>query len=255
METGEKKREKILEIAYKIINAAHAKILLSLRFLEIAMGNLEWVPVFGSGSYSCDGKQILFDPEKLVADFKKDQESVVNLFLHEIFHMVFHHNFEYEKKNAKSWDLATDIAVWTVIMELDTYRDHNDEDAERRLKLKTVRKRCPQLSAQKLYKLFLVEPPSSEEEAQLRRLFRSDSHELWKEPEKYEISLEQWKKITERIRADLKSFSKNKAGGESLDLELADATRQKVDYSSFLRQFMMQGEAMHVNDEEFDCVY
>ena len=100
METDEKKREKILEISYKIINAAHAKILLSLRFLEIAMGNLEWVPAFGSGTYACDGKRILFDPEKLVADFKKDQESVACLFLHEIFHMVFHHNFEYDKKDA-----------------------------------------------------------------------------------------------------------------------------------------------------------
>ena len=248
-------REKLLEISYKIISAAHAKILLSLRFLEVAMGNLEWAPAFGSGVYACDGKKIYFDPEKLVMDFKKDQESVVNLFLHEIFHMIFHHGFEYDKKNEKSWDLASDIAVWTVMMELDTYKDNPDEDAERRLKIKTLRKRCPQLSAQKLYKLFLVEPPSSDEETQLRRLFRSDSHELWKEPEKYEISLEQWKKITERVKADLKSFSKNKAGGESLDLELAEATRQKVDYGKFLRQFMMQGEAMHINDEEFDYVY
>ncbi len=248
-------REKLLEISYKIISAAHAKILLSLRFLEIAMGNLEWVPAFGSGRYACDGSRIHFDPEKLVTDFKRDQEFAVNLYLHEIFHMVFHHNHEYDTRDAKSWDLASNIAVWTVMMELDTYRDRNDEDAERRLKLRTIRKRCPQLSAQKLYKLFLVEPPSYEEEVQLKRLFCTDSHELWREPEKYEISAEQWKKITERIKADLKSFSKNKAGGESLDLELAEATRRKVDYSGFLRQFMMQGEAMHINDEEFDYVY
>ena len=255
METDEKRKEKILEISYKIINAAHAGLLLSLRFLEIAMGSLDWVPVFGSGSYSCDGKSIFFDPEKLVADFKADDNRIVNLYLHIIFHMVFHHNFEYDKKNKKAWDLASDIAVWTVMMELDTYRDRSDEDAERRLKIRTLRKRCPQLSAQKLYRLFLVEPPSYGEEQQLHRLFFMDVHERWSEPEKLEISLEQWKKITERIKADLKSFSKNKAGGESLDLELADATRQKVDYSSFLRQFMMQGEAMHVNDEEFDYVY
>jgi predicted metal-dependent peptidase len=255
METDEKRREKILEISYKIIESAHASILLSLRFLEIAMGSLEWAPVFGSKAYMCDGKLIYFDPEKLIADFKKDEESIVNLYLHVIFHMVFHHNFEYDQKNKKSWDLATDIAVWTVMMDLDTYHDKSDEDAERRLKLKTLRKRCPQLSAQKLYRLFLLEPPSSDEELQLKRLFCKDDHARWAEPEKLEISLEQWKKITERIKADLKSFSKNKAGGESLDLELAEATRQKVDYSSFLRQFMMQGEAIHVNDEEFDYVY
>ena len=255
METEKKDKEKLLEIAYKIIDAAHARILLDLRFLEVAMGNLSWEPAFGSSSYACDGKKIYFDPKKLVEDFKLDQESVVNLYLHEIFHLVFHHNFEYEKKNEKAWDLASDVAVWTVMMELDTYKDKSEADAERRLKLKTLRKRCPQLSAVKLYKLFLVEPPSYLEEATLRRLFCTDSHVLWKEPEKYEISLEQWKKITERIKADLKSFSKNKAGGESLDLELAEATREKQDYGKFLKQFMMQGEAMHINDEEFDYVY
>ncbi len=255
METDGKRREKILEISNRIISAAHANILLALRFLEIAMGNLSFVPVFGSGGYSCDGKNIYFDPEKLVADFKADDHRIENLYLHIIFHMIFHHDHEYDTRNKKAWDLASDIAVWTVMMELDTYRDRSDEDAERRLKIRTLRKRCPQLSAQKLYRLFLVEPPSSGEEEQLKRLFFMDDHVRWSEPEKLEISLEQWKKITERIKADLKSFSKNKAGGESLDLELADATRQKVDYSSFLRQFMMQGEAMHINDEEFDYVY
>ncbi|MBR1860774.1 MAG: hypothetical protein IJ796_02780 [Lachnospiraceae bacterium] len=255
MESAEQQKEKILEIAYRIIDAAHAEILLSLRFLEIAMASLEWAPVFGSGKYSCDGKVIYFDPERIVKDFKRDQSFVVRLYLHLIFHMVFHHNFEYDGKNMKRWDLASDIAVWTVMMELDTYRDTGDEDAARRLKLKTLRKRCPQLSAQKLYRLFLVEPPSYSEELQLKELFCIDSHERWIEPEKLEISLEQWKKITERIKADLKSFSKNKAGGESLDLELAEATRERYDYSRFLRQFMMQGEAMRINDEEFDYVY
>ena len=252
---NEAESKQILEISHKIISAAHAKILLSLRFLEIAMGNLTWEPVFGSGRYACDGEKIFFDPERLILDYKRDREFAVDLYLHEIFHMVFHHGFEYGKKDKKSWDLAADIAVWTVMSELDTFRERTDEDAERLLKLKTLRKRCPQLSAQKLYRLFLSEPPSYDEEAKLKRLFCADSHELWEQPEKIEISLEQWKKITERVKADLKSFSRNKAGGESLDLELADATRQKIDYGKFLRQFMTSGEAIHINDEEFDYVY
>lgn len=252
--------DKCIELSEKIINAAHNSILLKLRFLEIAMGNLEWVPsnklmlVEGRG-YACDGKSIYYDPECMLEDFKRDQERIVNLYLHVILHMIFHHNYEYDKKNTAAWDLATDIAVWAVMMDLDIYKDSSDEDAERRLKLKTLKKRCPQLSAQKLYRLFLLEPPSHDEEITLKRLFCIDSHSRWMEPEKLEISLEQWKKITERVKADLKSFSKNKAGGESLMLELAEATRQKVDYSKFLKQFMMRSEAMHINDDEFDYVY
>ena len=254
------KNDKCIELSEKIINAAHNSILLKLRFLEIAMGNLEWIPVSklvlseGKG-YACDGKKIFYDPEVMLEDFKRDQERIVNLYLHVILHMIFHHNYEYEKKNQESWDLATDVAVWSVMMDLDTYKDSSAEDAERRLKLKTLKKRCPQLSAQKLYRLFLLEPPSRDEESTLKRLFCIDSHSRWMQPEKLEISMEQWKKITERVKADLKSFSKNKAGGESLMLELAEATRQKVDYSKFLKQFMMRSEAMHINDDEFDYVY
>lgn len=249
------KREQLLDIADRIIKAAHADILLKLRFLEIAMGSIRWEPLFGYGAYSCNGEKLYYDPEKLIRDFKYDNRYVINLYLHVILHMIFHHDMDYDEKQTESWDLAADIAVWTVMMELETYRDTSDADAERRQKIKILRKRCPQLSAQKLYRLFLLEPPSDDEGDALRRLFRMDIHDSWTKPENYEISVEQWKKITERIKADLKSFSKNKAGGESLDIELADATRQKSDYTTFLQRFMARNEAIGVNDEEFDYIY
>lgn len=251
----ESKKKQITEVSNKIIQAAHGEILLKLRFLEIAMGNITWVPQFSMGGYTCNGTKMYYDPERLIADFKRDKESVVCLTLHVIFHMIFHHNFEYDEKQKEAWDMAADVAVWAVMMDLETYHDHCEEDSERRLKLKTLKKRCPQLSAQKLYRLFLLEPPSAGEEATINRLFVTDSHLAWETPENLEISMEQWKKITERVKADLKSFSKNKISGESLDLELAEATRQKVDYGQFLRRFMMQGEAMKINDDEFDYIY
>lgn len=251
----DERREQILDIADRIIKAAHADILLKLRFLEIAMCSITWEPLIGYGSYACNGEKLYYDPEKLIRDYKHDQQSIVNLYLHVIFHKIFHHDMDYDEKQTESWDLAADIAVWTVMMELATYRDTSEADAERRQKLKVLRKRCPQLSAQKLYRLFLLEPPSDSEGASLKRLFKMDIHDSWIKPENYEISVEQWKKITERIKADLKSFSKNKAGGESLDIELADATRKKSDYTLFLQRFMARNEAIQVNDEEFDYIY
>ena len=42
------------------------------------------------------------------------------------------------------------------------------------------------------------------------RIYYRDAHVYWQQVEQLEVSEEQWKKISERIKADLKSFSKDK---------------------------------------------
>ncbi|MCM1569614.1 MAG: VWA-like domain-containing protein, partial [Roseburia sp.] len=78
---------------------------------------------------------------------------------------------------------------------------------------------------------------------------------LWKPAEQLEMTQEQWKKISERIKADLKSFTKAAAGSETLQKNLEETTREHYDYSAILRRFMTMGEDITVNDEEFDYVY
>ena len=78
---------------------------------------------------------------------------------------------------------------------------------------------------------------------------------LWVPREEVVMTLEQWKKISERIKADLKSFTKAKTGAETLEKNLEEATRDRYDYSDILRRFMTMGEDMTVNDDEFDYVY
>ena len=80
---------------------------------------------------------------------------------------------------------------------------------------------------------------------------------MWflQEQEEIVISNEQWKKISERIKADLKSFSKDKNMSESLEKNLAEATKETYDYKSILERFMVMGEDIQVNDDEFDYIY
>ena len=66
---------------------------------------------------------------------------------------------------------------------------------------------------------------------------------------------DQWKKISERVKADVKSFSKDKNSSESLEKNLAEATRDRYDYGELLRRFTVMGEDMQVNDDEFDYIY
>ena len=69
------------------------------------------------------------------------------------------------------------------------------------------------------------------------------------------LNNEQWKKISERIKTDLKSFTQNKNHSESLEKNLTEATKDRYDYSAILQRFTVMGEDIMVNEDEFDYVY
>lgn len=65
-----------------------------------------------------------------------------------------------------------------------------------------------------------------------------------------------WRDVAERIQIDLESFSK--AQGDtagSMMQNLQAVNREKYDYTEFLKKFAVMGEAMRINDEEFDYVF
>ena len=67
---------------------------------------------------------------------------------------------------------------------------------------------------------------------------------------------DEWRNISEHIQMDLESFGKNR--GEragSLRQMLAQINREKYNYESFLKKFSVLGEAMHINESEFDYVF
>ena len=65
-----------------------------------------------------------------------------------------------------------------------------------------------------------------------------------------------WKDIAQRMKTDLETFSR-KYGYSSGNLtqNLKAVTREKYDYSSFLKRFAVLGEAMKVNEDEFDYIF
>ncbi len=65
-----------------------------------------------------------------------------------------------------------------------------------------------------------------------------------------------WQTIAERMQTDLETFSKKQgdmAGG--MMQNLLAVNREKYDYTSFLKKFAVMGEAMRINDDEFDYVF
>ena len=76
-------------------------------------------------------------------------------------------------------------------------------------KLRVLKEDIGSLTAERIYRYFKNNPPTKAAMEEYRHYFKKDEHIYWQAvtEEEMVISNEQWKKISERIKADLKSFS------------------------------------------------
>lgn len=68
--------------------------------------------------------------------------------------------------------------------------------------------------------------------------------------------VQDWQHIAEQMQTDLETFHKQR-GDEagSMMQNLRAVNREKYDYTAFLKKFAVMGEAMRINDDEFDYVF
>ena len=65
-----------------------------------------------------------------------------------------------------------------------------------------------------------------------------------------------WSEISRRMQMDMETFSKqqgDRAG--NLMQNLREVNRERYDYTGFLKKFAVRGEAMKINDDEFDYIF
>lgn len=247
--------QKAEEIARQIWKLSRDKLLVNLRFLDRALSSLNFRAQYGLAGISCDGKTVFYDPLYVLEQYKKEQNSITRAYLHLLMHCIFSHSYHYGKLEQDKWDLAVDVAVENAILELglsglETTRDEKEKEA-----LEVWKSRIGVLTAEKIYRRLLDAPLLLKELQSISNLFFYDRHTMWEEQETIEITTEEWKKISERIKAELKSFSKDKMDKKSMIQNLEEATKEHYDYGDFLRRFSVSGEDMLVNDDEFDYVY
>ncbi len=252
--------EKTAYLAKEVLRLSRDSIIMHMRFLDAALSDMRPQSKSGLKGVAADGENFWYDETFVLRRYQKEPAYISRCYLHSLLHLVFYHPFRYGEVEAKYWDIAADIAVENVMMEMNLNFLKLHRDAERKAEAAALKERCGALTAEKLYRYFGKEKPDEERLAEWKLLFHRDEHIYWTKPEQMEISLAQWKKISERIKTDLKTFSKGKFSkekdsSESLKKNLEEATKDRYDYGEILRRFMVTGEEIRPSDEEFDYIY
>lgn len=255
MEERDGRQAEIRELAAQVLALARDNILVSMRFLDVALMELEWQEKGDIGGVFTDGSTVWYDARYILRLYKQDPRLVTRTMLHLLLHCVFFHSFAYDKVERELWDLAADMAVESVILEMGLPMAAVDTDPEAENKLRVWREDVGSLTAERIYKYMRHSPITPRERQELIRLFYRDGHSRWEPAQEIQMTPEQWRKISERVKADLKSFTKSRTNTQELEKNLAEATRDRYDYSAILKRFTVMGEDLTVNDEEFDYIY
>lgn len=250
-----KQEEKLFLLAEKIMAYARDSILINMRFLNQAAAAVSVQARKGMQGAASDGRVFYYDPVWLLKQYQAEPAFALRLYLHMLFHGIFYHSFQYEQVEHRLWDLSADIAVENTILELGLLKSTLKTDEAMERKLRVLKEELSFLTAEKIYRYLKNNGIGEGEYEELRTLFYRDAHSLWEKQEELSVTKEQWKKISERIKADLKAFSKGRTTSESLEKNLSEAVKERYDYAALLKRFMVRNEEMQVNEEEFDYIY
>ena len=239
-----------------------------------------------SVTLASDGETLFYTPLWVLKTYKDEQNAIVRAYLHAILHCVFKHMFVHTLVDRDLWDLACDIAVEYVIDGLSLPSLSVKKEVYQRQVYSELQKELKQLTAEKIYHYYREKKLTDMELKVLRGAFAADDHVLWYMTEEQKSIMlgrksdgkgdgdaqndrsgegsitvnaaleERWGEIARRMQMDMESFSKmqgDKAGNMMQNLRAVN--RERYDYTAFLKKFAVLGEAMKINDDEFDYIY
>ena len=246
------------ELGRKILASVRNELYLKLKYLDLALGSLPFVPG-GTEPAGTDGGSLLFTPDSLMRLYQRNRAAVVRLYLHILFHCLFCHPFDRKGREKKLWDLACDVAVEALIDSLYLKCAHVSRGAFRGSCIARPQKELPVLTAEGIYQELERYSLSEAETARWMQEFHLDAHSLWEsDPGRgaQNPNRKRWDDIRDRMQTEIALFSREASQGEGELLEqLRISSRSRYDYREFLRKFTALREEMQVDPDSFDYIF
>ena len=271
--------ERLREISEKILEQTRTDLYLSLHFLGESLDSLPWQMDLSTTSIGTDAEFMRYNPRFLMQTFLQEPKWMARTYLHIILHCLLLHPMAEIPRVADQdrllWNLACDIAVESIIDSLEdcpaVSRVLPDFRAEWYERLGAEMK---VLTAEKLYRYFMENPPDPVSEEKLVIEFTLCDHGFWEEltekekknpgedketpsqdPEgKQREDLEKsWQNRSERMMAELENSGTHLGQMTgTLTRILAVQNRKRMSYRDFLKRYAYVREEARVDPDSFD---
>ena len=258
------KEQNMENLAKEILELACNTLIVNLRFLDMALSHLE--PESCDISLATDGDKLYFNPKHILLLYKERKERTVRDYLHVVLHCVFKHMFVSKVIDTRLWNIACDITVENMINDLDIKSATCNRAALQKKELSKIKQELKAITAEKVYRYLCDENPDETKLERLEELFEADDHSIWYQPGKKsgkgkfgaasdnQKTQAFWQKVASRMEQDLTLFSQGD-GSLGLIQNLKQVTREKYDYTTFLKKFSTICEQLKINNDEFDYIY
>lgn len=271
--------ERLREISEKILEQTRTDLYLSLHFLGESLDSLPWQMDLSTTSIGTDAEFMRYNPRFLMQTFLQEPKWMARTYLHIILHCLLLHPMAEIPRVADQdrllWNLACDIAVESIIDSLEdcpaVSRVLPDFRAEWYERLGAEMK---VLTAEKIYRYLMENPPDPVSEEKLVIEFTLCDHGFWEEltekekknsgedketpsqdPEgKQREDLEKsWQNRSERMMAELENSGTHLGQMTgTLTRILAVQNRKRMSCRDFLKRYAYVREEARVDPDSFD---
>ena len=248
-------------IGQEILFATRNELYMNLPYLDVALCALQFAP--GGDitlSMATDGEVLYYDGAWLSERYLRSRVIANRAYLHVILHCMLRHLHKKRGKMPELWDLACDVAVESILNELD-YRCLDEGIVPPKHKfIGECRRDMPVLTAEGIYRRLLRLGLEEYEIAALQRAFLVDDHGLWapdqKDDDQSKEQDQKWQDLSEKTQTSMETvMSDSGRGGEAVLEQIQVAVRDDVDYRAFLRRFAVPREVMQVDGDSFDYIF
>ncbi len=252
-----------IEVAREILNGARNELYINMRFLDVALSSLAFVPdsqIYGTGT---DGICLYFQPDMLVDIFRKGRNIMNRQYLHSIMHCLFAHLWNQKDRDQEYWHLACDIAVEYVMDGLYLKAVHRPKSSLRREIYRMLENYITEsgtvVTAESVYRYLCTLHLIQAQLDNWKREFWSDDHSRWEQDQenpKQSPQKQKWDDIRDRMQTEMETFSKDISDDmRSMEEVVRAENRKRYDYREFLRKFSVLKEEMQIDPDAFDYIF
>lgn len=260
LQSQQERELELIAVCRDMLANARNELYLNMRFLDVALSGLVFVPdneVIPAGT---DGAMLYFHADSLANLYRRGREHINRLYLHSLMHCLFCHMYHKKQRDEAIWNLACDMAVEYMLDHLYLRCIHHPQTIFRREWYQKLEEGHKTLTAEYIYRMLVLVQPDRQLLQRLDREFRRDDHSRWDQADNKQNPNQnrqkEWDDARERMQTEMETFSKEASDEfRSLTEQVQVENRKCYDYKEFLRKFSVLKEEMKVDMDSFDYIF